>query len=132
MKNIRNICRAMILLHLPHADATSSHCPSATKILKAASATMGLFRPGWTSSARNLMMSASFTMVSYYVYPSQNISELKSSQYAFFMTGKVVITFLEAASQASQGSKTNAGDEDWEETIEFIMCVQQFGTYAIT
>ncbi len=129
MKNIRNICRATIPLAFTSHGCNVVALPVSYKNSKSCKCNYGSIptRLGVIRTKPHDECKFYHGRL-FFVYPSQIVSEPKTFQYAFFMTGKVVTTFLEAA---SQGSKTTA-DEDWEETIEFIMCVQQFGTYSVT
>jgi len=94
---VPHVC--IILLHQPHAEMASPNCPSATRMFLAACSIMELLRSAWKSSARTFMMNASFTM------------------YTLFVSGKVMVMFLEAA---KQGYKTIA-EENCRATVAFIM-----------
>ncbi|KLO09208.1 hypothetical protein SCHPADRAFT_577140 [Schizopora paradoxa] len=93
---------ASIHLHLPHANASSSDCPSARRILGAANTAVSHIRAAWASSARMLMMNATFAM------------------YSLFMCGKVMLTFLHAEGRRHMRLADNEIERKCEENIAFI------------
>jgi hypothetical protein len=110
--------RATILLHEPHAHIRSTGCVSALKILTAARATLDLIYVVWSTSFDITLLDLFCTVSAVDISGLQGVFTYSFFQYCWFMAGRILVRFLQAAMDAnSQEQITPLRAE-----LDFVRC----------